>query len=175
MDTTPDTTPEEHSLDRSSGQSPALFPRRGLYFEEFAVGLSVDSPGRTVTETDVVQFAMLSGDWTGIHTDAVYAAQTPVGQRFAHGLLGLAIANGLAVRLGFMEGTTLAFRGLSDWKFSLPILIGDTVHLHLTIQEKRPVPRLNGGMLTLAVELITQDGKIVQSGSWSVLVMSRPA
>lgn len=158
-----------------SDHSLSLSQRRGLYFEEFEVGQSVDSPGRTVTETDIIQFAMLSGDWTGIHTDAVYAATTPMGQRFAHGLLGLTIANGLAVRLGFMEGTTLAFRGLSDWKFSLPIFIGDTLHLHLTIQEKRPAPRLKAGMLTLAVELLNQDGKIVQSGQWSVLVLSRPA
>ena len=101
-----------------------LNARRGLYFEEFEVGQSITSPGRTVTEADVVGFAALTGDWTSIHTDAVYAAQHPLGQRVAHGLLGLSIASALAVRLGFLEGTVLAFREISDWKFSQPIYFG---------------------------------------------------
>ncbi|MCJ7537760.1 MAG: hypothetical protein MUO57_19720, partial [Anaerolineales bacterium] len=58
-----------------------------LYFEEFEVGQSISTVGRTVTEADIVAFAALSNDWTRIHTDAVYAAQHPFGQRVAHGLL----------------------------------------------------------------------------------------
>ncbi len=46
---------------------------RGLYFEEFEVGQSITSAGRTVTEADVVGFAALSGDWNSIHTDAQHA------------------------------------------------------------------------------------------------------
>jgi acyl dehydratase len=61
-----------------------LAARRGLYFEEFEVGQSITSAGRTVTEADVVGFAALTGDWTAIHADAVYAAQHPLGQRVAH-------------------------------------------------------------------------------------------
>ena len=70
----------------------ALSARTGLYFEEFEAGQSITSPGRTITETDVVNFAALSGDWNAMHTDAEYAAKHPFGQRVAHGLLGLSIA-----------------------------------------------------------------------------------
>ena len=59
----------------------------GLYFEEFFIGQKVVTVGRTVTETDIVNFAGLSGDYNQIHTDAEYSKTTPVGQRIAHGLL----------------------------------------------------------------------------------------
>jgi len=130
----------------------ALEAPRGLYFEEFEVGQTVTSVGRTVTEADVVGFAALSGDWTTIHTDAVYAAQEPFGQRVAHGMLVLSIAIALATRLGFMEGTVLAFREIGEWKFSLPIYLGDTIHVRATVTETKPMPRLGGGLVRLKLE-----------------------
>src|SRR4030065_235565 len=107
----------------------------GLYFEEFAVGQTIRTPGRTVTEGDIVAFAGLSGDFNLIHTDAIYAATTPFGQRVAHGLLGLSIASGLAVRTGILEGTVLAFREVNEWKFSLPVYIGDTLTVDIEVTE----------------------------------------
>ena len=150
-----------------------LREQRGLYFEEFEVGQSITSAGRTVTEADVVGFAALTGDWTTIHTDAVYAAKQPFGQRVAHGLLGLSIASALAVRLGFVEETVLAFREIGQWKFSLPIYFGDTIHMQATVSETRPMRRLGGGLVMFKVELLNQEDKIVQRGTWSLLVKSR--
>ena len=77
---------------------------RGLHFEEFEVGAAYTSPGRTVTETDVVTFAALSGDYNQLHTDAEFAKSTFFGARIAHGLLGLSMASGLGSRMGFLEG-----------------------------------------------------------------------
>jgi acyl dehydratase len=153
----------------------SLAPRRGLYFEEFEVGQSIASVGRTFTEADVVAFAALSGDWNQLHTDAAFAAQQPFGQRVAHGLLLMSIASGLAMRLGFLEGTALAFREIGDWKFSLPVFLGDTVHVRATISELKPMPRLGGGLVTLKVEILNQEDKVVQRGTWGVLVKSRGA
>jgi len=150
-----------------------LAVREGMYFEEFAVGQSITRAGRTVTETDVVAFASLSGDWNSIHTDAEYARQAPFGQRVAHGLLGLSIASGLANRLGFMEGTVLAFRELGEWKFSLPIYLGDTVRVRATVAELKAMRRLGGGLVTFKVELLNQKDEVVQRGTWSALVKSR--
>lgn len=150
-----------------------LANRRGLYFEEFEVGQSITSPGRTVTEADVVGFAALTGDWTTIHTDAVYAAQHPLGQRVAHGLLGLSIGCALAVRLGFLEGTVLAFREIGEWKFSQPIYLGDTIHIQATVIETKPVRRLGGGQVTFKVKILNQDDKVVQHGTWGLLMMGR--
>jgi len=146
--------------------------QRSLYFEEFEVGQSITSVGRTVTEADIVSFASLSGDWTKIHTDAVYAAQHPFGQRVAHGLLIVSIASGLVVRLGFIEETVLAFREIDSWKFSLPVFIGDTVRVRATVTGIKALPRLGGGQVNFKVEVLNQGSKVVMKGIWSLLVKS---
>ncbi len=146
---------------------------KGLFFDEYEVGQSITSQGRTVTEADVVAFASLSGDWNPLHTDAEFTKTHPFGQRVAHGLLVLSIASGLAIRLGFMEETVLAFREIGDWKFSLPVFFGDTVRVQATVSETKPMPRLGGGLVTLKVQILNQDDKVVQRGNWGVLVRGR--
>ena len=147
-----------------------LTAQKGLYFEEYEVGQSITSQGRTITEADVVGFAALSGDWNPMHTDAVFASEHPFGQRVAHGLLVLSIATGLAVRLGFLEETALAFREIGDWKFSLPVYFGDTVRVKATVVATKPMRRLGGGLVTFKVQILNQDDKVVQRGTWGVLV-----
>lgn len=147
--------------------------RQGLYFEEFEVGQTITSVGRTITEADVVNFAALTGDWNSIHTNAEYATRHFFGQRVAHGLLGLSVASGLAVRLGFMEGTVLAFREIGSWKFSQPIFIGDTIRVRATVAKTKPMRRLGGGLVTMKVEILNQADKVVQRGTWGVLLKSQ--
>ena len=147
---------------------------RGLYFEDFAHGRKIVSGGRTITEADVVGFAGLSGDYNQIHMDAEFAAAGPFGQRVAHGMLGFSIASGLAVQTGFVEGTVLAFREIQAWKFSQPILFGDTIHVRLEVLEVKALPRLSGGAVTLAVEVVNQRAVTVQHGRWVMLVQSKP-
>jgi 3-hydroxybutyryl-CoA dehydratase len=149
------------------------FTPRGRYFEEFEVGDVVVSAGRTITETDIVNFAGVAGDYTQIHTNAEFARQGMFGRRVAHGLLALAIASGLLAQLGFVQGTVLAFRDLS-WKFSLPIFIGDTVHTTATVAELKAMQRLGGGAVTFDVQVINQEDKIVQRGKWVLLIASKP-
>ena len=146
---------------------------RGLYFEEFEVGYEIVSAGRTITEADIVSFAALTGDWTQIHVNADYAKDTMFGQRVAHGLLGLSVAAGLGAQLGFIEETVLAFRSL-EWKFSAPIFIGDTIHLKATVKETKELKKLGGGSIVFEMRLLNQEGKIVQKGTWSVLMKSKP-
>jgi 3-hydroxybutyryl-CoA dehydratase len=150
------------------------FRPRGRYFEEFELGHTVVSAGRTITETDVVNFAGLSGDYNQIHTDAEFAKGTFFGRRVAHGLLVLSIATGLAAQLGFIEGTVIAFRELT-WKFSRPVFIGDTVHLQAKVTELKPLPRLGGGAVILQAAVINQDGDSVARGLWNALIATRPA
>ena len=146
---------------------------RGMYFEEFEVGIEVVSPGRTITEADVVAFAGVSGDYNQLHTDEEFAKGLMFGQRIAHGMLVLSIATGLAARLGFIEGTALAFRELT-WKFSQPVFFGDTVYMKATCKETKPMPRLGGGVVKFDVRVANQDGKTVQRGEWQLLMASRP-
>ncbi len=146
----------------------------GLYFEEFSVGQKVITAGRTVAESDIMTFAGLSGDYNSIHTDAEFSKSTPFGQRVSHGLLGLSIASGLAMRTGIMEGTVMAFREINEWKFVKPIFIGDTVHVELNITETKALPRIGGGSVTIALEIKNQSGEVCQRGTWNILVASKP-
>ncbi|MBX3052075.1 MAG: MaoC family dehydratase N-terminal domain-containing protein [Caldilineaceae bacterium] len=148
-------------------------PPMGLHFEEFETGDSSESVGRTITETDVVNFAALSGDWNRIHTDAEYSKEQMFGQRVAHGLLVLSIASGLAVRMGFMEETVQAFTKL-EWQFRRPILMGDTVRLRATVSEKKPMPRAGGGIVVFKMEVLNQRDEVCQRGTWDILCKSLP-
>ena len=145
---------------------------RGPYFEEFEVGQTVVTVGRTITEGDIVRFAGLSGDFNQIHTDADYATQEMFGERIAHGLLVLSITSGLAVQTGFIEGTVLAFREL-DWKFSRPVVIGDTVHAQIEVEAVKAVPRLGGGNVVMKVTVVNQKDEVVHRGHWVMLVKSK--
>jgi acyl dehydratase len=147
---------------------------RGMYFEEFEVGMTIRSDGRTITEADIVNFAGVSGDYNPMHTDAVYAATTPFGQRVAHGALVFSIATGLLYRLRFLEGTVLAFRSIDEWKFSQPVLIGDSLYCEIEVVEVKEARRLGGGQVTVSVKVINQDGKTVQKGNLTVIVASKP-
>ena len=149
------------------------FIRQGRYFEEFQAGDSFVSAGRTITETDIVNFAGITGDWTQIHTNAEAARRGVFGRRIAHGLLGLSVASGLLAQLGFIEGTALAFRELT-WKFRQPTLIGDTIHTKATVTKVKAVPRLGGGAVTLEVQVISQEDNVVQRGKWKLLIAGKP-
>ncbi len=147
----------------------------GLYFEEFSVGQRIITPARTVTEHDIVTFAGMSGDFNQIHTDAEFSKRTSFGQRVAHGLLGLSIASGLAMRTGVLEGTVLAFREINEWKFSKPIFIGDTIHVELLVTETKALPRLGGGSVIIQLSVVNQQGEVTMKGAWTVLVASKPS
>jgi acyl dehydratase len=144
---------------------------RGRFFEQFNIGDKVSTVGRTITEADIVTFAGVSGDFNRIHTDAAYAETAPFGQRIAHGLLVQSIATGLAVRTGFIEDTVLAFRELSC-KFSLPVFIGDTIHVELEVVETKAFRRLGGGNVTMKVSVINHKNEVVQRGEWVMLIKS---
>jgi 3-hydroxybutyryl-CoA dehydratase len=145
----------------------------GLYFEDYEVGTKLETRGRTITEADIVHFGSLTGDFNPMHFDAEYMKTHQMGQRIAHGMLSLSYAVGQAYQLGFMEKTVLAFRSL-EMKFSLPVFIGDTTHVQLTVKETTAMPRLGGGTVVLEVKIINQNGKTVQSGTWTVLIASKP-
>jgi len=145
---------------------------RGMYFEEFEVGVEIQTAARTITETDIVNFAGLSGDFNFIHTNADAAKDTPFGQRVAHGMLVASIATGLAVQQGFIDGTTLAFRDLT-WKFTKPVFIGDTIHVQIKVTETKLMARLGGGIVAFEARVVNQNDEVVHKGEWRMLIKSR--
>jgi acyl dehydratase len=134
------------------------------------------SPGRTITDADVVGFAGLTGDYSELHTSEVYAANSQFGRRVAHGMLGLAFAHGLMwARTGELRETAIAFLGINDWKFVEPIFFGDTIFVNYRIAELRDSKsKPNQAIATFDVEIVDQNERVVQRGRKVLLVSKVP-
>ena len=141
---------------------------RGMYFSEFEVGQEFITVRRTITETDVVMFAGLSGDFNPLHTDAVFAEKTPFGQRIAHGMLITSISTGLAQTLGIFEETTIALMQ-QTFKYTAPTFFGDTINLKMTVKATNASSKGGKGVVTFDSEVIKQDGTVVNKGEWVVM------
>ena len=145
-------------------------PRR--YFEEIAVGDEYESPGRTITEADIVLFAGLSGDYNILHTDAEFMKRSIFGERIAHGLLGLAIQSGLLTR-AMPSYATVASTSLR-WKFKGPIKIGDTIRVRARVSATMESDKPDHGVVTLERQVLNQRDEIVQEGQTDLVVERRP-
>jgi acyl dehydratase len=135
-----------------------------LYYEDLTEGQTFTSPARTVTETDLVSFAMLSGDWNAIHTDEEFARETFYGKRVVHGLFGLSMMTGLLDRTGLFGGSAIAMLGIRDWQFKAPIFVDDTLHFEMEIVSKRLTGGGDRGIIDRKFSLINQRGEVVQEG-----------
>lgn len=153
--------------------SPKLHKAQGLFFEDFEIGDSMLTPGRTVTESDIARFSGLSGDFNEVHTNVEYAKNSIFGRPIAPGMLVLSMASGLATRLALLEGTVQALMAL-DWKFKKPTFAGDTIRVRGTVGQKRQVKALGGGVLVLDLSVTNQRDEVVQEGKWTMLMKSRP-
>lgn len=146
-----------------------------LYYDDLEVGQTFTTPARTVTETDLVTFAMLSGDWNEIHTDEVFARSTAYGRRVVHGLFGLSMMTGLLDRAGLFGGSAIAMLGIREWQFAGPIFVGDTIHATIEITAKRLTSDGDRGIVDRRFTLVNQDGRTVQSGDIPMMIRLAPA
>lgn len=148
----------------------------GLYLDEFKVGETYESQGRTITETDVVMFACMTGDMHINHTneDAMRASQ--YGKRIAHGLLGIACAHGFLHSLNLIADTAIAFLEIVSWKFHKPVFFGDTIRLRLAVHDVIPSKsKPDRGIVKFSMEIVNQDGDVVQSGVKSIMMKRKPS
>ncbi len=141
------------------------------YFDAVEVGETFTSRGRTITETDIVMFAALTGDWYPLHTDETFAAQTPFGRRIAHGLLTLSVGMGL---IPLEPGPVIAFYGIEKLRFTAPVFIGDTVHTELKVLDKQERNE-DEGVLTVRMRVVKQDGRAALIGTLKVLMARKPS
>jgi acyl dehydratase len=141
----------------------------GLTYDEFDIGKIFVSPGRTVTESDVVTFAGLSGDFNPLHTDAEFGKKTPFGERIAHGMLTVAMSTGMANWTGIFEGTTLALIE-QVIRYKGPVKFGDTVHLELEVSEKKPTSKPDRGIVRFNTRICNQRDEVVVDGEWTLLM-----
>lgn len=143
----------------------------GKFFDDFVVGEEYLTPSRTLTETDVVMFAAMSGDYNELHTSETFGKSTQFGQRIGHGLLGLAVSHGLFFRLGLVEGTAIAFLGIESWKFEAPFFLGDTIRVKIKVAEKRPSQnKPDRGVIKFFFQVIKEDETVIQSGYKTIMI-----
>ena len=151
-------------------------PKLGYTYDDLHVGMAFRSPGRTITDADLVAFAGLTGDYSELHTSDVYAKSSQFGRKVAHGMLGLAYAHGLMwARTGELRETAIAFLGIGDWRFVGPIFVGDTIFVDYRIAELRDSKsKPTQAVATFDVEVVNQNGDVVQRGQKALLVSKVP-
>ncbi|MEN9419684.1 MAG: hypothetical protein RI988_3305 [Pseudomonadota bacterium] len=148
---------------------------RGRYFEDFQKGEVLLTGRRTITSTDIVNFACLSGDFNDVHCNHEYARSTPFGEPIAHGPLVYAVAAGLVYASGANDGTLLALMGVDGWRMLKPVKHGDTIHVRSTVVEKREGTRPDRGVVVLRREIVNQHDEVVQELQATIAYRRRPA
>ena len=157
----------------TESEAPRAFtPTQDAYWEDLGPGDRLRSPGLTVTETHLVNWAGLTGDWVSLHLDAEYAAATPFGQRIAHGPLTMSVALGLMTQTGYF-GHVTAWLGLDNVRAQAPVFIGDTVHVEAEVATARETKKPDAGLWTLNYSVINQRGETVMTLTTSLLINKR--
>jgi acyl dehydratase len=146
----------------------------GMYFEDFEIGKVYKTPRRTITNTDIVNFANLSGDFNAPHVDWEFCKQQPYEEPIAHGPLILAIAGGLGCQSGINDGTIIAMLGLDEWRIHKPVKHGDTIEVATTPTEKRLSSKGDQGIVTTKREVLNQNGDVVHSMKLTSMYRCRP-
>jgi 3-hydroxybutyryl-CoA dehydratase len=144
-----------------------------FYFEDFEIGHETVSPGRTITETDIINFAGITGDWYELHTNVEYAKKTPFGQRIAHGALIFSLSTALNVRIMPPGNTLIAFYGVDKLRFVKPTFIGDTIWVRTKTTAKE-VRDEAGGVVVSLCEVVNQRDEVVLAYTGRGLWKRRP-
>jgi 3-hydroxybutyryl-CoA dehydratase len=145
----------------------------GLYFEDFESIEPTTTRGRTVTESDVMTFAGLTGDFVELHTNAEFAKHTVFGQRIAHGALVFSISVGLTTRMNLLDDTLVAFAGVDHLRFAAPVFIGDTVRATKSVVERKELGAAQGSVV-FETRVLNQRDETVLVYRDKVLVKKRP-
>lgn len=143
---------------------------RRLSFEDLAIGQIFTSHGRTLTETDLSLYSMLTGDWHPIHADEGFARSTRLGQRMFQGSFGIALAIALSADLMELSNPIIAALGIRDWSFKSPLVIADTVHVELEIADKRVTSDGRRAVIGRKLRLLKSDKSVAQEGTADLMV-----
>lgn len=135
---------------------------RAYTVDELYVGQKA-SFTKTITETDVVNFACLTGDLNPVHVDEEFAKKTRFGGRIAHGMLTLSyISTCLAMGI---PGADDIFLGLTV-KFLAPVRIGDTITAQVEIIDINKEKKI----VTLKATAVNQRGELILEGETKNMV-----
>lgn len=143
------------------------------YGDDFAPG-DVHRTGRiTVTETHVVNWAGLTGDFYPLHVDEVYARQTEFGTRLAHGPLIFGLAVGLVAQAGFAADAAIAWLGVENMRMLAPVRIGDTVRVEVTVKHRRTTRDPRRGVQTWTYRVLNQRDEAVLEFDYVLMMHMR--
>ncbi|MGX9522688.1 MaoC family dehydratase [Vibrio mediterranei] len=141
------------------------------FYEDFEIGESRETTGRTITEADIVLHAGQTGDFYPHHMDAEWCKQQPFGKRIAHGTLTFAV--GVGMTAGLINNRAMTY-GYEKLRFPKPVFIGDTIHVRVSINDKRPHPkRTTHGIVSEKLEVLNQRGECVLATDHLLLVEKR--
>ncbi|MDR3717150.1 MAG: MaoC/PaaZ C-terminal domain-containing protein [Bryobacteraceae bacterium] len=144
------------------------------YYEDFEIGERFTSANRTVTETDIVNFAGISGDFNPLHMDEEFAKTTIHGGKIAHGALLFAMSTGLFNQIGFSDGSTqIANLGLNGLDYKRPVKPGDTIHIEIEVTSKRVTHNVGRGIVEFDVGTLNQRGEVVMLARWKIMFKTR--
>ncbi|MBI4668574.1 MAG: dehydratase [Elusimicrobia bacterium] len=143
-----------------------------LFFEDYQAGQLLNTGGRTITETDVVAFSCLSGDFNPLHSNVEFAKKGVFGQRIAHGLLGLSVLTGLVHEAGFIRESAVAFTTIA-WKFKKPVFLNDTISGTFKVKQTKGIG--SQGLVLFEVKIVNQKGETVGEGEWSLMIKKKGA
>ena len=145
--------------------------QRGLYFEEFEVGVRyLHRPGRTITEGDNSLFTTLTMNTQALHLDAAWAATQPFGRRLVNSMFTLSSMVGASVAQ-LTQGTLVANLGFTEVAFPAPVFLGDTLYFETVIDDKRlSSSRPGQGIVTMTHRALNQDEVLVGTAGRSALV-----
>jgi acyl dehydratase len=142
-----------------------------LFYEDVPVPMHYETGGIVVTETHIVQFAGIAGDFADHHMDDRAAQSAGFPRRIAHGLLCLALIDGLKNRAVRQFAAIASLKW--DYSFRAPVFAGDRLSARIAVIGKRPTSRGDRGILTLRFEAVNQDDQIVQDGTNLLMVRAR--
>jgi len=154
-----------------------MMPRKecdlSLYFEDFTAGVEHVTRGRTITESDIMNFAGLSGDFIELHTNEEYARRSPFGRRIAHGMLTLSVSVGLMTRMNLITDTVVAFYGIDKLRFVKPVFIGDTIHVRKKVVDAMAKGG-EAGVVTFDTTVLNQNQEPVLVYRDRLVIKKRP-
>lgn len=144
-------------------------PAGKYYYSDLSVGAYFRTGRIVVTETHIVNFAGISGDFFDVHMDDGFAREQGFPARIAHGLLGLCLIDGLKNRAD-VQLQAVASLGWKEWSFKAPIIAGDSIGAEISVKSMRMTSKGDRGIVELNFEVTNQNGTTVQSGTNALLM-----
>ncbi len=147
----------------------------GLYYEDFAVGQTIEhDKRRTISEADNQQFCDMTMNQQPLHLDADFAGETQFGERIVNGLYTMSLAVGLSIP-DTTDGTVVANLSYDAVEHPAPVFHGDTVRAQSTVTDKRETSDGERGVVTMHVEVfaVNRDDELVCEFDRTVLSLKR--